>query len=184
MKRNFWLVLAVLAIVAMVFVPRRAYSMELETRLLPGVPSIPALPTPSCPVVPAINPDWRTPQLPTFPSRDIRVPAEPLQLPSRRIPGPVLPIPVVVAPARLPATARPKGVLVMADALATSAASAQNAQASVKLAAAFDGTRASASTRSDEAVIVVPQQKRRRVTRSEGRLTLPESDLESEIGIK
>lgn len=175
MKRNLWLILAAAALLGMFFAPRSAYSMELGVPSLPGVPAIPTLPTPTLPAVPLPDVLRRVPPSPIFPGRDIRLPVE---LPSRRIPGPVLPIPIQLKPC-----ARVSGVLASTRKLmADSQAGSQAAAPAARLDKAYDNARVSVAD--DAPVVVVPQARRKRRLGDPSHLTLPESDLESEIGIR
>lgn len=179
MKRHLWLILAALALLGMFFVPRAAYSIEiavpvapelpvLPVSAIPMVPAVPILPAvPALPALPAL-PEIAMPQIPAVPAfPSVPVPAaEPrsgVRLPARGVPGPVLPFPVLVS-----------GKLLAAEPGARPSLAA-------RLDKVYDNAPAMKTRASDDDAVIVPESKRKRKN-SSLRLTLPESDLESEIG--
>lgn len=165
MRNNHWIVLAVAALAAMFFVPRAAYSFEVAVIAVPGI---------KAPVAPARLPSRIVilPTTPTMPVKPIPGPFEggvpQIRLPDVRVP--MLPFKINVAPVAqtaLPAVSK----------RLTDAAQSERGVTTQDLDATFDAR----GTEEEGDVVVVGR--RKDAKRKVNRLTLPESDLELEIGI-
>jgi hypothetical protein len=181
MKKNVWLILVVLALLGMFFVPLQAYSVQLGPRIsLPNVGRNPSLPS-RLPGYPMPDPSFPH-RLPSYSLAHPALLGKPrIQLSISEIPAPVIPIQnktsateIVVAPIE---------IRIIAPKTLSSVRGKPLAVQTIQVL--FDSPERS----QDPEPMVdpsVPAPKRETQPSPENapHITLPESDLEEEIGIK